>query len=79
MFEKKILAAAVIGTFVLPGAVFAADPPAKPAVPTLDQVLEASGVSLGGSAANTAPGTTNVPTTAAASIFFPNMAIFLWG
>ena len=48
MFEKKLLAAAVVGTFVLPGAVFAADPPAKPAVPTLDQVLEASGVSLGG-------------------------------
>ena len=48
MFEKKLLAAAVVGTFVLPGAVFAADPSAKPAVPTLDQVLEASGVSLGG-------------------------------
>ena len=48
MFGKNILAAAVVGTFVLPGAVFAADPPAKPAVPTLDQVLEASGVSLGG-------------------------------
>ena len=48
MFGKNILAAAVVGTFVMPGAVFAADPPAKPAVPTLDQVLEASGVSLGG-------------------------------
>ena len=48
MFEKKLLSAAVVGAFVLPSAVFAADPPAKPAVPTLDQVLEASGVSLGG-------------------------------
>ncbi len=48
MLEKKLLAAAVVGAFALPGAVFAADPPAKPAVPTLDQVLEASGVSLGG-------------------------------
>ena len=48
MFEKKLLAAAVVGAFVLPGAVLAADPPAKPAVPTLDQVLEASGVSLTG-------------------------------
>ena len=48
MFKKKLLGAAVVGAFALPGVVLAADPPAKPAVPTLDQVLEASGVSLGG-------------------------------
>jgi hypothetical protein len=47
MLEKKFLAAAAAGAFALPGIVFAADPP-KPAVPTLDQVLEASGVSLNG-------------------------------
>jgi hypothetical protein len=47
MLEKKLLAAAVLGAFALPGIVLAADPP-KPAIPTLDQVLEASGVSLNG-------------------------------
>ena len=47
MFKKKILATAVAGAFVLPGTVWAADSP-KPGVPTLDQVLEASGVSLSG-------------------------------
>jgi hypothetical protein len=47
MLEKKLLAAAVMGAFALPGALFAADPP-KTGVPTLDQVLEASGVSLNG-------------------------------
>jgi len=47
MLEKKLLAAAVVGTFALPGIVLAADPP-KSAIPTLDQVLEASGVSVNG-------------------------------
>lgn len=48
MLKKNLLAVAAISAFALPGAVLAADPPAKPAVPTLDQVLEASGVSLAG-------------------------------
>jgi len=48
MLKKNLLAVAVINAFGLPGVLLAADPPAKPAVPTLDQVLEASGVSLGG-------------------------------
>ena len=48
MLEKKFVAAAVVSVFALPGVVLAADPPAKPAMPTLDQVLEASGVSLAG-------------------------------
>lgn len=47
MLEKKFLAVAVVGAFALPGIVLAADPP-KPAIPTLDQVLDASGVSLNG-------------------------------
>ena len=47
MFKKKLLATAVAGAFVLPGIVLAADPP-KPAVPTLDQILDASGISLNG-------------------------------
>ncbi len=47
MLEKKFLAAAVVGAFALPGIVLAADPP-KSGIPTLDQVLEASGVSLNG-------------------------------
>jgi len=47
MLEKKLLASAVVGAFALPGIALAADPP-KPAVPTLDQVLEASGISLSG-------------------------------
>ena len=47
MFEKKFLAAAVVGAFALPGILLAADPP-KSAIPTLDQVLDASGVSLNG-------------------------------
>jgi hypothetical protein len=47
MLEKKFLAAAVVGAFALPGIVLAADPP-KSAIPTLDQVLEASGVTLNG-------------------------------
>jgi len=47
MLEKKLLAAAVLGAFALPGIVLAADPP-KSAIPTLDQVLEASGVTLNG-------------------------------
>ncbi len=47
MLEKKLLAVAVIIAFALPGIVLAADPP-KTAIPTLDQVLEASGVSLNG-------------------------------
>lgn len=47
MLEKKLLVAAVVGAFALPGTILAADPP-KPAIPTLDQVLDASGVSLNG-------------------------------
>ncbi len=47
MLEKKLLAAAVAGAFALPGIVLAADPP-KTGPPTLDQVLEASGVSVNG-------------------------------
>src|SRR5258708_20578897 len=47
MLKKKFLAAAVAGAFALPGIVLAADPP-KSGVPTLDQVLEASGVTLNG-------------------------------
>ncbi len=47
MFEKKLLAVAIVGTFALPGVVLAADS-SKTGVPTLDQVLEASGVSLNG-------------------------------
>lgn len=48
MLKKNSLAVAVISAFALPGVVLAEDPLATPAVPTLDQVLEASGVSLGG-------------------------------
>ena len=48
MLKKKLLAVALLSACALPGVVLAADPPAKPAVPTLDQVLEASGVTLGG-------------------------------
>src|SRR5258706_15856102 len=47
MLQKKLLAAAVAGAFALPGIVLAADPP-KSGIPTLDQVLEASGVTLNG-------------------------------
>jgi hypothetical protein len=47
MLEKKFLAVAIVSAFALPGIVLAADPP-KPAIPTLDQVLDASGVSLNG-------------------------------
>ncbi|MBI3528931.1 MAG: porin [Betaproteobacteria bacterium] len=47
MLEKKLLVTAVVGAFALPSIVLAADPP-KPAAPTLDQVLDASGISLGG-------------------------------
>ena len=47
MFKKKLLATAVAGAFALPGIALAADPP-KPAVPTLDQILDASGISLNG-------------------------------
>ena len=47
MFGKNLLAVAVVGAFALPGVVLAADS-SKTGVPTLDQVLEASGVSLNG-------------------------------
>jgi opacity protein-like surface antigen len=47
MLEKKLLALAVVSAFALPGIVLAADAP-KPVIPTLDQVLDASGVSLNG-------------------------------
>ena len=47
MFEKKLLVTAVVSVFALPSLVLAEDPP-KPAAPTLDQVLDASGIALGG-------------------------------
>lgn len=47
MLKKQLLAVAAVSVFALPGIVLAADPP-KPAIPTLDQVLDASGVSLNG-------------------------------
>src|ERR1700730_16062063 len=47
MLKKQTLIAALTTAFALPGMVLAADPP-KPAIPTLDQVLDASGVSLNG-------------------------------
>ena len=49
MVKKGLIAATIIWALAVSNFfVFAADPPAKPAVPTLDQVLETSGVSLGG-------------------------------
>jgi hypothetical protein len=47
MLERKLLAAAIIGAFTLPTVVLAEDPP-KTGVPTLDQVLDASGISMSG-------------------------------
>lgn len=47
MLRKKLLAAAVMSAFTVPAAVLAADAP-KTSVPTLDQVLEASGIALNG-------------------------------
>ena len=47
MLEKKLLAAAMAGAFTLPGIALAADPP-KTGIPTLDQVLDASGISVSG-------------------------------
>ena len=47
MLKRQILATAVAGAFVLPAGLWAADPP-KPAIPTLDQVLDASGISVTG-------------------------------
>jgi hypothetical protein len=45
--KTSFLAAAVMSVFAMPAVVSAADPP-KTSVPTLDQVLEASGVSMNG-------------------------------
>lgn len=47
MLKKRILDTAVLCAFSLPCAIWAADPP-KSGVPTLDQVLEASGISMNG-------------------------------
>ena len=49
MLKQEVLIAGIMGAaFAAPVVALAEDPPAKSAVPTLDQVLEASGVSLGG-------------------------------
>ena len=47
MLERKLLVATVIGALALPGAVLAADPPA-PAIPTLTQIFDASGLTVTG-------------------------------
>ena len=47
MLKKRILDTAVLCAFSLPCAIWAADPP-KSGIPTLDQVLEASGISMNG-------------------------------
>jgi hypothetical protein len=47
MLKKRILDAAMVCAFSLPCAIWAADPP-KSSIPTLDQVLDASGISLNG-------------------------------
>ncbi|HJP99315.1 MAG TPA: outer membrane beta-barrel protein [Rhodanobacteraceae bacterium] len=47
MLKKRILDTAVLCAFSIPCAIWAADPP-KSGVPTLDQVLDASGISLNG-------------------------------
>jgi len=46
--RKVLLAFAVSAIFVAPATVFAQAKPATPAVPTLDKVLEASGISVSG-------------------------------
>lgn len=49
MFEKKLLTAALVGAFALPMTASAEDAkPAAPAVPTLGQVLDSSGITLNG-------------------------------
>jgi Putative beta-barrel porin-2, OmpL-like. bbp2 len=52
MFEKKLLAAAVVGAFALPMTASAEDAkpaaPAGPAIPTLTQVLDSSGITMNG-------------------------------
>ena len=51
MLNKQVLAIAMAGVFVLPGILLAADPPKdppKPTIPTIDQILDASGISLTG-------------------------------
>jgi len=47
MLKKQTVVVAITTAFALPGLVLAADPP-KSGIPTLDQVLDASGVSLNG-------------------------------
>ena len=46
--KKLLLASAVSAAFAVPGLAFAQAKPAAPAVPTLDKVLEASGISVSG-------------------------------
>lgn len=46
--KKALLASAVSVLFAAPGLVYAQAKPAAPAVPTLDKVLEASGISVSG-------------------------------
>jgi hypothetical protein len=49
MFEKKLLAAAVVGAFALPMTASAEDAkPAGPAIPTLSQILDSSGITMNG-------------------------------
>jgi hypothetical protein len=46
--KKLLLASAVSAAFAAPGLVYAQAKPAAPAVPTLDKVLEASGITVSG-------------------------------
>jgi hypothetical protein len=46
--KKLLIASAVSAAFAAPGLVYAQAKPAAPAVPTLDKVLEASGISVSG-------------------------------
>jgi hypothetical protein len=49
MFEKKLLTAAAVGAFALPMAASAEEAkPAGPAIPSLSQILDSSGISLNG-------------------------------
>jgi Putative beta-barrel porin-2, OmpL-like. bbp2 len=48
MMKSKLLNTLILAALAVPGVAMAADAPAKPAVPTLSDVLDASGVSLSG-------------------------------
>jgi Putative beta-barrel porin-2, OmpL-like. bbp2 len=48
MMKSKLLNSLLLAALAVPGVAMAADAPAKPAVPTLSDVLDASGVSLSG-------------------------------